>query len=91
MGDIWDDICMVGMWDICEAVVCIECGKNPCGGPCCVEEGEKPVPPCVEVGEFRVVMSGFISGGDGIELIELTLGIGDSIWAESIESKKINR
>lgn len=60
----------------------------PCGKkPCCVEDGEKPVaPPCVEVGELRFVISGFISGGDGmLEVIELTDGMGLSI-VDSIES-----
>ena len=66
------------------------CGKKPCGGPGCVDDGEKPVaPPCVEVGELRFVISGFISGGDGIlDVMELTDGMGLSM-VDSIESENI--
>lgn len=55
-----------------------------------MEEGENPVcPPCDELGELRLVMSGFISGGEGmLEFIELTDGSELSMVPDSIESTK---
>ncbi len=91
VGDICDDMWTPPRCDICDAVVGMPpCGKKLCAGPGpgCVELGEKPVGPpggCVDVGELRFVMSGFISGGDGIlDDMELTEGIGLSM--DSIES-----
>ena len=59
------------------------------GGICpCEDDGEK----LVEVGELRLEISGFISGGDGmLDDMEFTLGIELSIVTEldSMESEKI--